>query len=284
MVKFILSIVLCLASGSVFAATGSYGPYPEQTYETCGDPTSTVAVAVMHGGWDTSGSFDNPPVRKICKYLGQRKVWVVAFNYRLAKTDGQGWPAAWQDAQLVVRWLKSKNYKRVGLIGVSAGAYNALGSMLSGRTIVWPATDPKREALQYLGTSSLPAFAVVISPFSDLSDPSMPASVTAYLTKDVARIGISQTAANNLASPVTYARPDTRPLLLVHGTADTVVPVAQTKALYSELANLGAHVDYIETPGGHVFERLNEAQQLSILKTIDHWCQGHCGSWSCDGD
>jgi hypothetical protein len=42
---------------------------------SCGDVHATVAVTLMHGGWDVSASNeDNPAVAKVCDFLGKRHV------------------------------------------------------------------------------------------------------------------------------------------------------------------------------------------------------------------
>lgn len=155
---------LLLLAGTARAQQASYGPYQEETYIASGDPKSTTAVAIMHGGWDVGGGDNTVEVKRISNALAQRHVYVVSFNYRLARPGaGQGWPAQWQDAQLMMRFLRSKGYSRVGIVGLSAGAYNALGVAFKGSTIYWGATDPKREAVLYPGRSG-PDFAASLSP------------------------------------------------------------------------------------------------------------------------
>jgi len=54
------------------------------------------------------------------------------------------------------------------------------------------------------------------------------------------------------ASPVTWATGDAPPLLIVHGTADTVVPIAQSERLFDMLRTCGADVTFERVPeAGH---------------------------------
>jgi len=54
------------------------------------------------------------------------------------------------------------------------------------------------------------------------------------------------------ASPISRVRPDAPPFLVVHGTADTVIPVEQAQVFVDRLraASLST-VAYLELPGGH---------------------------------
>lgn len=54
------------------------------------------------------------------------------------------------------------------------------------------------------------------------------------------------------ASPIRRLRPDAPPFLIVHGTADTIIPVAQAREFAEELASTSTSpVAYLEFPGGH---------------------------------
>jgi acetyl esterase/lipase len=56
------------------------------------------------------------------------------------------------------------------------------------------------------------------------------------------------------ASPITYAHPGAPPMLLLHGTADQVVPYQQSEELAARLAALGADVALEPVPGAdHIF-------------------------------
>ena len=54
------------------------------------------------------------------------------------------------------------------------------------------------------------------------------------------------------ASPIARVRPDAPPFLVVHGTADTVIPVAQARTFVERLrATSRSTVGYLELPGAH---------------------------------
>jgi len=51
------------------------------------------------------------------------------------------------------------------------------------------------------------------------------------------------------ASPVSHVGPDAPPFLIMHGTADSLVPVTQSQALAAALTRAGAEVELITVPG-----------------------------------
>lgn len=271
---------LLLLAGTARAQQASYGPYQEETYIASGDPKSTTAAAIMHGGWDVGGGDNTVEVKRISNALAQRHVYVVSFNYRLARPGaGQGWPAQWQDAQLMMRFLRSKGYSRVGIVGLSAGAYNALGVAFKGSTIYWGATDPKREAVLYPGRSG-PDFAVALSPFSNLNDPKLAPLAIRRLTEGIAPGGvvIDQASKNSMASPLSMLRGDTAPILVIHGSNDTVVPVEQSKVLAAEMNYIQGHFQLVVTTGRHVLGGYDDAGLARVYQLIGDCVVGATGS------
>jgi acetyl esterase/lipase len=56
------------------------------------------------------------------------------------------------------------------------------------------------------------------------------------------------------ASPVNHVRPDSPPFLLVHGTADWLVPFSQSEQLHAALTAAGADVELVPVEGaGHIW-------------------------------
>jgi acetyl esterase/lipase len=54
------------------------------------------------------------------------------------------------------------------------------------------------------------------------------------------------------ASPIARVRSDAPPFLVIHGTADTIIPVAQARAFVQKLRSVSESVvGYLELPGGH---------------------------------
>lgn len=268
---------LLTALSAIPAWAQTYGPYPEQTYATCGHPGAATAILLIHGGGDVRGDYRSAPNPAICQYLGQHGMFVVAVNYRLATAVGQGWPAQWQDVQLGVRWLRSRGHATVGLVGWSAGGYNVLGATFMYGTIFSPATDPLNEAHEYLASSSVPDFAVDISGFSDLSDTGLPFDIEPALVQGMSA---SDTKAiqDATASPITYVHPNSPRLLIIHGAFDNIVPVGQAVELKAKLLAAGCQATLSFTSGKHVFLGLTATGQNMLLEQVAAFAgYGHRG-------
>jgi dipeptidyl aminopeptidase/acylaminoacyl peptidase len=52
------------------------------------------------------------------------------------------------------------------------------------------------------------------------------------------------------ASPVTYAKPDAPPLLILHGNKDMVVPYNQSERKYAALRQAGVECYFVTVDGG----------------------------------
>jgi acetyl esterase/lipase len=71
------------------------------------------------------------------------------------------------------------------------------------------------------------------------------------------------------ASPIARITPDAPPFLVVHGTADTIIPVAQARAFVEKLrATSRSIVGYLELPGGHHGFDMTDGPRTSVAATV----------------
>ena len=75
-------------------------------------------------------------------------------------------------------------------------------------------------------------------------------------------------------SPVNFASDFQAPVLLLHGKADTVVPVAQSKRMNKALKKAGKTVDLI-TMNGEDHWLSKSSTRLEVLKAIDEFLDKH---------
>jgi acetyl esterase/lipase len=164
-----------------------------------------------------------------------------AADYRLS---GEArFPAPLEDVHAAVGWVRDNavlyglDADRVFLWGDSAGGHLALLAALTGAAaqaaVAWfPVTD-------LLG---LPSDLAEAGGVPDLGPDSREARLLgapAASVPDLAR----------QASPVSHAHPGAPPILLQHGTADDLVPAAQSVRLAEALRQAGAEVELDLVPG-----------------------------------
>jgi len=244
-VKTLLASSLLALMCVSWAVAGTYGPYAQETYKTCGPATARLAAVLIHGGaWFPVEQYSTT-VDKVCTFLGQRNVYVVAIDYRPATVAP--WPAQLQDAQLAVRWLRRNSVARsVGVIGLSSGGQVALSTAFQTR-ITYDRTDPGNEADLLAAVSSHPDFVVDVSGPTDLTQ-------TGVLPKGVAALtagtGMSTPAAEAFASPIVHITTLTAPLFMSHGIEDDIVPVDQADSLADALQKAGVSVFTMDSGSG----------------------------------
>jgi acetyl esterase/lipase len=72
------------------------------------------------------------------------------------------------------------------------------------------------------------------------------------------------------ASPIAHVRPDAPPFLVVHGSADSLIPVEQARAFVDRMrATSRSCVGYLELPGaGHAFDMIDGTRTASAATAI----------------
>lgn len=258
------SILLCLLSLGLAAADApAAGPASERTppirtdieYGRAGGEALLLdacvpdgagpfpAVLLVHGGAWTSGDKSGGPkkafIAPLHAPLSQAGFAWFSINYRLAPKHR--YPAAVEDVETAVRWLRSHaaefrvDPRRIALAGESAGAH------LVALAAVRPDSEASRTAaiIPFYGPFDLPAR---VQPGQSLG------SMAAFFGVESATPEALRLLAE--ASPALHVRPGLPPFLLVHGTADTRVPYAQSTGMQAKLRQAGVPCDLITVPGG----------------------------------
>jgi acetyl esterase/lipase len=207
------------------------------------------AVVYIHGGgWRRGGREDYAADRLLP--LVEQGIVVVSISYRFSHEAV--WPAQVADAADAVRWVLGQadelwiDSSRVSVWGASAGGHLAsFLAMVSGRTALGMA-DP------FPVVHSAVSF---FAPFDLLALRSDPPDEGAVLPRfalgrppdperaEEALVGASAAthAADRLrsASPNSHVAPTAAPLLMLHGTADAMIPLAQPRRMATALADAG---------------------------------------------
>ena len=201
------------------------------------------AVVCIHGGGFRAGKRDG--YDGLCIRLAQHGYVAMTVSYRLAPK--YQFPAAVHDTKAAVRWARANaaKYKidpdRIGVTGGSAGGH--LVAMLGATS-----GDKTFDVGENLNVSSEVTCAVDLFGVSDFTLP-MPALVTNLR----ALFGGAPSERPELArsaSPVHYVHAGQPPMLVVHGTADKLVPYLQAEVLVEAMEKAGAPFYFHTVVGG----------------------------------
>jgi acetyl esterase/lipase len=262
-------------SASATPAQSSAGPVHENvSYGTAGNETLLLdifepagnsdhprpAVILIHGGGWTS--FDKSTMRTLAQFLARSGFVAVPVDYRLFHDGVNRWPAQLDDVQRSVRWLRANATKynvasdHIGAYGHSAGAQlAALLGMMDTRD------------------NSDPALAKYSSKVQAVVDSSGPTEFTGF-PKDSDEdkffssfFGASYSAHPEIwrdASPVDHVSKSNAPFLIIHGTHDEEVSIAQSQALYDKLKEAGADVKFVRLDSDHMIREPAVRRQLAL--------------------
>ena len=211
------------------------------------------AIVFVHGGgWRSGDKRAGYFLQGALEYAAKGYV-TMTVNYRLTGTHP--FPACVEDVRTAVRWLRENAAKygvdprRIGAYGNSAGAHLVLMLALADKP------DPLLDGdAPYRGQSSAVQAVCAAAPPTDFSR-MVGANAARYREKGSLFHGPEETLAERVrkASPVSYARADAPPVLLIHGDADTTVRIEQSRVLEAALKAAGAKdVTLLTFPGvGH---------------------------------
>ena len=201
------------------------------------------ALILIHGGGFNDG--DKRRFREINfgTNASKRGYLAMSINYKLRKLKGQvTWPQNVHDVKEAVRWLRIHADKynidpdRIGALGGSAG-----GNLAFMLALTRPEDGFDGEGTR-TNISAQIACAVDFYGAVDLMTYKSDRPVTDPNKPEMAMFNKTKAEAPELyrkASPTSYVRKDAPPLLMVHGTGDTVVLPAQSQLLRSKLLEAG---------------------------------------------
>jgi acetyl esterase/lipase len=222
-----------------------------------GRPAKNLPLILMpHGG---PAARDDESWDWWAQFLASRGYAVLQPNYRGSigfgtafEEKGRGqWGLAMQDDLTdAVKWAAESGLadaRRVCIVGASYGGYAALRAAQRD-------TGVYRCAVSYAGVSDMPAMLRYDGRF-----------LNGNRSKDYIR---AQAPDLKAVSPINHAADFSIPLLMMHGKADTVVPVDQSRDMASKLKAAGKPFRYVEQPqADHHFSR--QADRLQFLTELE---------------
>jgi acetyl esterase/lipase len=219
-------------------------------------------IMYIHGGGWVGGHTRQSAViadfPKLLASLAAEGFVVASLEYRLS--GEAAYPAQVQDARAAIRFLRDNATKygidpaRVGLFGGSAGGHlTALTALSCGDATLdaKPGAAPGSECVQgAVSWYGVFDFAPLMArPGGDDAGRRLLGCVAACTAEQIRRV-----------SPVTYIDAKDPPFLLIHGEADKVVSVEQSRLGEAAMKAAGAPVETIYMPGiDHSFEHADAA-------------------------
>lgn len=205
--------------------------------------------------WISGGGFQTTAPLKYApefNYLVEKGYQVALIDYRVS---GEApFPAAVQDVKTAVRFLRANADKygvdenRIAVIGDSAGGY------LSAMVGVTSETD-LFDTSEWSGFDSSVKAVVDLYGVVDLISletnplPVYQGHVLTPVRKFLGDKGMNSVQIQQIANPVNYLSEKTPPFLIIHGTADQLVPHEQSEHFYDALVEKGVPVDFYSLEG-----------------------------------
>jgi alpha-L-fucosidase 2 len=211
------------------------------------------AAIIVHGGGWVRGD-KKIDVTPLFKPLSDAGIAWFSINYRLA-ADPLHFGVAINDVEAAIRFVKdnAREYRidpdRIALIGESAGGQLAGMAALNNA----PGTSVKAVVALYAPTDL-----VSLVKTSELIPSSIRETLQGTPFEGLLLARLAQ------LSPISKIRPDMPPFLLIHGTADVLVPFEQSRAMCSKMESAGAACELFPVPGaGHGMRRWEGYPEMS---------------------
>lgn len=206
-------------------------------------------VVFFHGGAWRSGD-KSAGARYLLPLVNAGYIGVTA-NYRLSREAD--FPAQIYDCKAAVRWVRyhARDFggdpNRIAAIGSSAGGHLAALLGTSGGVFVL-------EGAVGENTNVSSEVQAVVNWFGPTDLTMLSDNLNAWHLEVLCELlggdPTNQQELTQIASPVTYIDANDPPVLIIHGDADSTVPVEQSRAFNAALLSAGVAVKYIEVPGG----------------------------------
>jgi arylsulfatase A len=247
LVKYHSSFKVRVISGLVYATYGQQR-LSLDLYLPLGPAQDRPGVVVVRGGGWLVG--DRKRFAHVASALADRGVVAASIEYRTA--DKALFPAAIQDVKAAIRWLRAHaaqygiDPEAIGTIGGSSGAHMALLAALTAGMAEFEGTggNPATPSnVQAAVAMAVPADLLALTPENKLT-----------VGKFLGSIPEQNAEAWRRASPISHARPDGPPVLLLHGADDDSVPTSQSTSFAEQYRRAGATAEvHILSHAPHAF-------------------------------
>lgn len=227
---------------------------------------SPVFVYVHGGGW--TGGGPQKQARRMYHSLARAGWTVAAIRYPFAPAASI--PDQVRAVKSAIHHLRSNagefglDPERIVLSGSSAGGHlAALAALTTAPTF--------QEGFEEADTSvaaCVPMYGIYDMANRNETRPNWP-----YIDRDVMKGSYEQKPeAFHAASPLDHIRVDAPPFLVVHGTHDSLVPIAEAEVFVEALAQTGADVDFVRVLGAqHGFDAISSRVSRQAAAMVTTW-------------
>lgn len=258
-----------LQTGVNYAQDAS--PYHKMdAYLPVGNGPFPAFVYIHGGGWVRGGRDE---YGKLGPFYAKRGIAGFSIDYTLATQGKSSWPVVIQDVVHAIRYIKANaqqygiDPERIALMGDSAGGHLAsLAGLLSGNEPFLKGASGNPEVssrvslvVDYYGPTDLQLLGE--------SEESTAYWITAAFLGDVAYV-MNQSLWIE-ASPSTYIGAGAPVFLIVHGTNDTVVPIAVSESFNRKLEATGVETHFVRLEGGDHFILTTEEENLQVRYVLE---------------
>lgn len=217
------------------------------------------AVLIVHGGGWSGGKRNADRELNIGTTLAQHGYVGLSIDYLLATDERASWPVNIHDLKTAVRWLRANADKlqidadHIGAIGGSAGGHLVALLAASGNV---PELDPPGPYGEF---SSAVQCVVPMYGAAEVRDGPSALRMLGKTREQAPEL-------YRLASPTTHIDPRDPPFLILHGTADKLVPVEQSEILARALKQAGVEQELVVIPDApHSFHLQPKQRDLRPL-------------------
>jgi acetyl esterase/lipase len=209
---------------------------------------------VIHGGF-WQNKYDLSHISHLCAALTRKDIVTCSLEYRRLGDSGGGWPGTFHDVSLATDHITEKlssdatiDASRTGVTGHSAGGHLALW-LVSRHNV------PKASPLHSEGRNRL-SRVVSLAGVSDLREAWRERLGNGAATRLIGGTPDQYPERYDVGSPIELLPSGAR-VFLVHGSADNIVPIAQSERFFDKAVALGDHLKLVRLEGVGHFELID---------------------------
>ena len=242
---------------------------------------SPLLLFIHGGGWrgGVRESWYRRLFYRACEPLIRKGMAVATIDYRLAGKNGVTTLDSLEDCQHALHYFHKHaarlnlDIKRLAIMGGSAGGHLSLMTALAPGVGEWEGKALPQARI------CVPYYPLCHFGGSELHPEIMKGATYGAPRKFTPMLGGPAEEKRQLAqflSPISHLRAEMPAVLLLHGDADPVLPVASPRAFAEKARQMGAPVTYLEVAGGnHGFRTADKPDVPGITRRVTAFLREH---------